>query len=355
MPRQPPHRRAAGSTNAARARRSSLRRVGLPHRRLPARLVPAARDHAGRGLRRVLQPARCDYAALIPEVRRQFQRIRPESYRTVRGLEDGEDFDLNAVVDARVERRARQAPSAKLYVARQREERDVATLFLIDMSASTDEPLESRQRRAADHALDVLGGRDSPASSRRIIDVTKEALVIMAQALEEIGDAYAIYGFSGHGRDNVEFYLVKSFNEPLTTPVKGRIGAIEPKRSTRMGTALRHATAKTRGRQLALEAHHPAQRRLPAGPRLRPGPAQQRLRHPRHRRGAARSGGCRHHAVLHHRRQGGARLPARDVRRVALHGDRRRLRPAPRAAEDLPARRRRVRARPELRTPRGPQ
>ena len=75
-------------------------------------------------------------------MRRQFQRIRPEMYRTVRGLEDGEDFDLNAVVSARVDRRARRPPSSKLYVARTREERDVATLFLIDMSASTDEPLQ---------------------------------------------------------------------------------------------------------------------------------------------------------------------------------------------------------------------
>ena len=187
------------------------------------------------------------YAALIPDVRRQFQRIRPETYRLIRGLEHGEDFDLNAVVNARVDRRARQAPSPKLYVARAREERDVATLFLIDLSASTDEPLEKPAApRGPDTALDVLAAR-GPATvskSRRIIDLTKEALVIMAQALAEIGDAYAIYGFSGHGRDNVEFYLVKSFNESLSSAVKGRIGTLEPKRSTGMGTALRHATEK---------------------------------------------------------------------------------------------------------------
>src|SRR6185295_6160317 len=188
------------------------------------------------------------YAALIPEIRRQFQRIRPEMYRMVRGLEDGEDFDLNAAINARVEARARRTPSHKLYVARKREERDVATLFLLDMSASTDEPLQrSATHEVTDDSDDMLV-RPSPAGSRprprRIIDVTKEALVIMAQALEEIGDTYAIYGFSGHGRDNVEFYLVKSFTEPLTSSVKGRIGGIEPKRSTRMGTALRHAVDK---------------------------------------------------------------------------------------------------------------
>lgn len=189
-----------------------------------------------------------DYAALIPEVRRQFQRIRPEMYRTVRGLEDGEDFDLNAVVTARVDRRARRPASSKFYVARAREERDVATLFLLDMSASTDEPLQ-RPVPVTGEEDDPLGGfarRSSQPTKapRRIIDVTKEALVIMAEALEEIGDAYAIYGFSGHGRNNVEFYLVKAFNEPLSPAVRGRIGAIEPKRSTRMGTALRHATEK---------------------------------------------------------------------------------------------------------------
>lgn len=174
-----------------------------------------------------------DYARLIPEIRRQFQRVRPEMYRTVRGLEDGEDFDLNAAIAARVDRRAGLAPSSRLYVARKREERDVATLFLVDMSASTDEPFETPG-----------GAARAPGRARRIIDVTKETLVIMAEALEEIGDAYAIYGFSGHGRERVEMYRVKSFAEALTATVKGRLGGIEPKRSTRMGTALRHSVEK---------------------------------------------------------------------------------------------------------------
>src|SRR5439155_1294387 len=82
-----------------------------------------------------------DYARLLPEVRRQFQRIRPEMYRAIRGLEDGEDFDLNSTIDARIDVRARRAPSTRLYRSRVREARDVATLFLLDMSASTDEPL----------------------------------------------------------------------------------------------------------------------------------------------------------------------------------------------------------------------
>lgn len=167
------------------------------------------------------------HARLVPEIRRHFQRVRPELYRVLRALEDGEDFDLGALVDARAELRAHRTPSAKLYTKRVRQERDVATLFLVDLSASTDE-------QAAPDAVD------------RIIDVTREALVLMAAALDEIGDAFAIYGFSGQGRDNVEFFAVKAFDERLTPGVKGRIGGLEPRGSTRMGTALRHAATKMR-------------------------------------------------------------------------------------------------------------
>jgi hypothetical protein len=191
-----------------------------------------------------------DYAALTPAVKHEFQRIRPEQYRVVRGLEDGEEFDFNAVVTAASDIRAKVSPSPKLYTVRRQTERDVAALFLLDMSASTDEPIVPVVRRYADEEQDDWQAmwKKRPArpepKPRRIIDVTKEALVLMAEALEEIGDTYAIYGFSGQGRENVEFYHVKSFVEALSPTVKGRIGAIEPKQSTRMGTALRHAVEK---------------------------------------------------------------------------------------------------------------
>ncbi len=191
-----------------------------------------------------------DYVALTPAIKAEFQRIRPEQYRLVRGLEDGEEFDLNAVITAVSDRRARLAPSPKVYTTKRQTERDVAALFLLDMSASTDEPVVPLPPMyGQDDPDDWLAARkkkpvEPQPKPRRIIDVTKEALVLMAEALEEIGDAYAVYGFSGQGRDNVEFYHVKSFTESLSPTIKGRIGAIEPKRSTRMGPAIRHSLEK---------------------------------------------------------------------------------------------------------------
>lgn len=165
------------------------------------------------------------YADLIPDIKREFQRLRPRLYHKVTGLEDGEEIDLNAAVAARVDLRTGISPSPKLYAARQAMERDVAALFLLDMSASTDTLLVERE-------------------GARIIDVMKEAIVLLSTALEDIGDTYAIYGFSSHGRRNVEIYPVKTFVETLSPEVKGRISALTPKRSTRMGAAVRHATRK---------------------------------------------------------------------------------------------------------------
>ena len=211
------------------------------------------------------------------------------------------------------------------------------------MSASTDEPFATTRNGDAGRRQPRAPARRR-GKPRRIIDVTKETLVIMAEALEEIGDAYAIYGFSGHGRERVEVYRVKSFAEALNATVKGRLGGIEPKRSTRMGTALRHAVEKLAGvtsrcKHLFLlsdgfpQDYDYGQDRRSNVYGIRDTAAALR---------EAEAAGVT--PVLHHRRQGRPRLPAADVRREALHGDRRHHRPAARAAEDLPARRARLAA-----------
>ena len=77
----------------------------------------------------------------------------------------------------------------------------------------------------------------------------------MAEALEALGDSYAVCGFSGYGRDQVEYYLCKDFDQPLDYRSKARIGGIKPCRSTRMGPVIRHSIqrlTKTEARIKAL-------------------------------------------------------------------------------------------------------
>ena len=180
------------------------------------------------------------YAELLAQVKRQFQLLKPEQFKTVKPLADGETIDLDSAVEALVDRRAGHTLPDKVYARRDKHDRSVAAVFLLDMSASTDDRIKNGAGRPA-------GDDEAP---RRIIDVEKEALVLMAEALEALGDAYAVYGFSGYGRDQVDAFVVKAFDEPYDRRVQGRIAAIEPHRSTRMGPVIRHAAARL-GRQEA--------------------------------------------------------------------------------------------------------
>ena len=77
-----------------------------------------------------------------------------------------------------------------------------------------------------------------------MIDIQKEALALMVQALETLGDEYGIYGFSGENRENVEFYVAKELGDRLGVQVWNAIAAMCSHRYTRMGTAIRHTIRK---------------------------------------------------------------------------------------------------------------
>ena len=203
-------------------------------------------------------------------VRRRFEQIRPTGYRRVRKVADGDELDLGALVDARSDMRAGVSPDDRVYTRRERARRDVSAAFLVDLSASTDDPVGNPVGDPAGNpavtqapALPTSGGtpqdlRDpwfdddytitaqppAAAERRRIIDIQKEAVALMATALEGIGDEYGVYGFSGYGKDCVEFYVAKEFDEPFRRRALDAIAAMKPKRSTRMGPAIRHAAAK---------------------------------------------------------------------------------------------------------------
>ncbi|MEX2245454.1 MAG: VWA domain-containing protein [Dehalococcoidia bacterium] len=197
-----------------------------------------------------------EHAALVNETRRQFEMLKPEMYRKLKRLLDGEEFDLDAVIDYAVERRAGHSYTDKVYWRRNKIERDVAVVFLLDMSASTDEEIEKRKQKYMDDEdfdddprkyfqwLAQRRAAQSITPPKRIIDLEKESIVLFIKALETIGDSYGIYGFSGYGRDNVEFYVIKDLDETFGDKVRKRIDKIAPIRSTRMGPAIRHATAK---------------------------------------------------------------------------------------------------------------
>jgi len=207
--------------------------------------------------------------------RGQFQWLKPEMSKKLKRRDHGEEIDIDAAVEGVVDRRVTGVAPERVYIKRDKREREVSTVFLLDLSASTDDPIEQPSSMAA-HGGTRQPPRDPRAGvsglvkddgfyaplfaadqqkrkAKRIIDVEKEALVVMAEALESIGDEYAIYGFSGYGRDNVEFFIVKDVEEPYSEVVKRRIDVLKPYRSTRMGPPIRHAVQKLHRRPARLK------------------------------------------------------------------------------------------------------
>ena len=204
---------------------------------------------------------------LARSVGRQFEQIRPAGYQRINKVSDGDELYLNAVIDARADLKAGNSPDERVYSRRERLRRDVGAVFLVDLSASTDDPVEDAENdlNASEEApnanlrdpyeddeddflsVDYAARMAEEAARRRIIDIQREAVALMATALERLGDMYAVYGFSGYGADCVEFYVAKEFTHALDKSALDAIAAMKPKRSTRMGPAIRHALRKLDG------------------------------------------------------------------------------------------------------------
>ena len=152
------------------------------------------------------------YPELVKRVRRTFEGMRDQE-RLLKRQKSGEHVDLDALIDAIADSMRGGELSELLYASMHRSERSIAAAFLVDMSGST---------------------------KGWVNDAEREALVIMCEALESLGDRYAIYGFSGMTRKKCEMFRIKGFEENYGETVKARISGISPRDYTRMGFAIRH-------------------------------------------------------------------------------------------------------------------
>ncbi len=159
------------------------------------------------------------YRGAIRSLRRTFEVLRGED-RILRRQPDGEDIDIDALVEAHADRVAGREVSDRLFTRLHRDERDIAVLLMVDMSGSTRGWVNEAER---------------------------EALILLAESLETLGDRYAIYGFSGWTRKRCEVFRVKTFDQPLDDQARARICGIEAKDYTRMGAPIRHLTGVLEG------------------------------------------------------------------------------------------------------------
>lgn len=144
---------------------------------------------------------------------------------------EGDRFDLDAVIDARIDLAAGVTPDHRLYARSERRERDISTLVLLDTSQST---------------ADIV-----PGLGYSVLRVEREAVAILGRAMEDAGDPFAVHAFCSNGRSAVDVTTVKRFEAPFDRLALSRLAGLKPGLSTRMGAAMRHG-----GRLLQRRASH---------------------------------------------------------------------------------------------------
>jgi len=167
--------------------------------------------------------ADADTKSLIRRVRRQFEVLRPR-HEMLRAQLDGAEIDLDAVVRACSDLAAGGQGSDRIHLMSRPQAHDLAVTILVDVSLSTDAWFDNR----------------------RVLDVEKEALTVLAHGLAACGDSHSILTFTSRRRSWVRVETVKDFGEPMGHGVEARIAALKPGFYTRIGPAIRHAAAKLR-------------------------------------------------------------------------------------------------------------
>ncbi|MBI5068632.1 MAG: VWA domain-containing protein [Deltaproteobacteria bacterium] len=171
------------------------------------------------------------HRVLVGQIRSLVRGVQVNKPLRLRRQQEGDLLDLDAAVSAIVSLRTAQAPDPRVHVKVGRRSRDLAVLVLLDVSESTN---------------DRVGG-----TFQSVLDLSREATALLADAMNQIGDAFAIHAFASNGRHEVEYYRLKDFDRPYDSAARQHLAGIGGQLSTRIGPALRHAGQLLRHRRSA--------------------------------------------------------------------------------------------------------
>lgn len=161
------------------------------------------------------------YRPVAHRIKQIIDLLTPEGVQRMRNMEDGDEVDINAAIDAMVAIRMGEQPNTRITMRNVLNVRDLSVVILLDLSESTNEPMNG--------------------SEKTVLQLTREAATLVATAIEGIGDPFALHGFSSDGRHDVQYYRFKDFNQHFDDEAKSRLAGMKGGLSTRMGGALRHA------------------------------------------------------------------------------------------------------------------
>jgi len=162
-----------------------------------------------------------EYRPVAHRIKQIIDLLTPEGVQRIRNMEDGDEIDINAAVDAMISIRMGEQPNPRITMRNVLKNRDLSVVVLMDLSESTNEKMHG--------------------SDKTVLQLTREAATLVSTAINGIGDPFALHGFASDGRHDVQYYRFKDFNQHFDDEAKSRLSGMKGGLSTRMGAALRHA------------------------------------------------------------------------------------------------------------------
>jgi nitric oxide reductase activation protein len=155
--------------------------------------------------------------------------LKPQQKVRIRFQEEGSELDLDVALRSLIDYKSGSAPDPRINMSHKNDGRDIAVMLLLDLSESLNDKVEGTEQS--------------------ILQLSQEAVSLLAWAVEQLGDGFAIAGFHSNTRHEVRYLHVKGYGEPWDDTVKGRLAAMNAGYSTRMGAAMRHAAHTLQHRQ----------------------------------------------------------------------------------------------------------
>ncbi|MDH5326166.1 MAG: nitric oxide reductase activation protein NorD [Gammaproteobacteria bacterium] len=174
-----------------------------------------------KGMVQDIEKIMLEYRPVAWRIKQIIDLLTPEGVQRVRNMEDGDEVDINAAVDAMISIRMGEQPNPRITMRNVIKNRDLSVVVLMDLSESTNETVSG--------------------SDKTVLQLTREAATLVATAINGIGDPFALHGFASDGRHDVQYYRFKDFNQHFDDDAKSRLAGMKGGLSTRMGAALRHA------------------------------------------------------------------------------------------------------------------
>ncbi len=169
------------------------------------------------------------HSRLAKRLKQMLDMLKPQDRVRIRYQEEGSELDLDVAIRSLIDFKGGATPDPRINMSHRTAGRDIAVMLLLDLSQSLDEKAEG--------------------CNQTILELSQEAVSLLAWSIEQVGDPFAIAGFHSNTRHDVRYYHIKGYSEKWDDEVKSRLAAMEAGFSTRMGAAMRHAAHYLKAQQ----------------------------------------------------------------------------------------------------------